>query len=96
MNLRNVLAAVGLLALGCVLGGAGGLGRATESRPMVIQKGATITTVDRQSGSPNPISYVIEDADGPWLRVSLLKKSAKKKGDPFWIKVDDIGAFVVE
>ncbi len=97
MKMRDIAGAIGFVAIGCVLtAAAAGGARGGDSRPMVVQKGVTINTVDRSSGATNPISYEVEEADGPWIKVVLLKKSKTRKGDPFWVKIDDLGAFVVE
>ena len=94
-RLQSVLF-VALLAI--ILAAAGYSSSAvSDGRPRVVQEGATIVSIDRVSGALNPIRYKVEDVDGGWLFLQLMKKSKNsKKGQPFWVNIDDIGPFVIE
>ncbi len=98
MYVSKILSACGLIALGMVLMSASTSRLvATDSRPRLVQEGAVIVSVDRNSAAINPLRYLVLDTDGPWIQVTLLKKKKQnRKGKPFWLKIDDIGAFIVE
>ncbi len=98
MDSGKIVAIICVFVLGVVLmAGAASSSNSNDSRPRMVQSGAVIVSVDRVSGAVNPIRYLVIDVDGPWIRVNLLKKKKQaKKGKPFWLKVDDIGAFIVE
>ena len=98
MHTSKILSTLGLITLGVVLmGAATSYSRVRESRPRLVQEGVVVVSVDRNSAAVNPLRYLVLDVDGPWIQVNLLKKKKKeRKGKPFWLKIDDIGAFVVE
>ncbi|MFT7616751.1 MAG: hypothetical protein ACI97A_000380 [Planctomycetota bacterium] len=98
MRTQKILSAMSLVVFGMVLMAAtGSKSVARESRPNIMQEGVVAVAVDKVSGAVSPIRYLILKVDGPWLEVVLLKKKKRdRKGKSFWLRIDDLGAFVIE
>ena len=98
MSASHILSVLSLVALIVVLMAARpGAAPLRDSRPRQVQAGAVITGVDQNSGTVKPLRYVVLEVDGPWLHLQLLKKKKQeRKGEPFWMKVDALGAFAIE
>ena len=99
MSLTKALCVLSLIVLaGMILTAAGsGASSLRDSRPRQVQAGAVISSVDQNSGTVKPLRYVVLEVDGAWLNLQLLKKKKQeRKGKPFWMKVDALGAFTIE
>ena len=97
MSIQRLLAAVGLVAILMVFVGArNNPATMREGRPSLVEPGVILLKVVETTGTINPERYRVEDVDGTWIKIQVLKKKNTKKGSTYWVDISNFGAFTVQ